>query len=150
QQRIWTLLDAIKADFPRRKQEAEAYMSQRGPYDPLELEIRPPEKALCLPTFKKGVSRPVTPMLRARFAYAGTWQTGYELWLGPSDLARWLKKREVRSQRQVRREHAEDSAPALFADEQLSLFAVKKRLFEDVIYLVWAYDDGEPELWSYA
>jgi hypothetical protein len=49
--RIGTLIDAVRADFPRRKAAAEALMRQDGLDGELDLTILPPTKARLLPTF---------------------------------------------------------------------------------------------------
>jgi hypothetical protein len=144
------LLDALIADFPRRKREAEQAIAEQGLPETLELHIGRAEPTAALPTFDRAVSRPVTPMLAARFAYAGVWRQGLDLWLTPARMAAQTRRRPVRALHRSLREHWEGSAPRLFPDDRLTLFGITEGVEENRVYLVWRADDREPEVWRYA
>jgi hypothetical protein len=110
----------------------------------------PPEKTRFLPTFDPQRRRRFSPMLQARFAYAGTITHGLDQWLSPAAMARWMRKRVVRSYHKALREHWVGSAPNLFPDRDLTLLTVTKGLPEDLTYLVWHPAAKEPEIWSYS
>lgn len=147
--RIWKLLDDIVRDFPRRKEEAESYMAKQGPFDPLEIAINPPEAFDTIPTFSSKATYSPTEMLRARFEYASTVDTGWYLWLGTKDMMKWIKKRSIRIRHTALRGHYEGSAPMLFSDNKLSLFGVTPGVPDVLIYLAWKDEISEPEVWSY-
>jgi hypothetical protein len=88
-------------------------------------------------------------MLKARFDYAGSIDHGGDCWLNPAEMERWMRKRMVRSYHKSLREHWENSAPMLFADHDLTLFAVTQDVPDNLVYLVWQGAEEEPEVWSY-
>jgi len=145
---IIKLMDAIKADFPARKQEAELYMATIGPYDPLTMILEPPEKHSRIATFDASASHTPSPMLKQRFQYAATWNTGWHSWLGPSDMAKMMDDQSVRTHHEALRNHYENSAPMLYPYKQLSLFVVTEAVPDELIYLVWK-SIAEPEVLSY-
>lgn len=147
--RIHKLLDAIKADFPRRKKAAEELMRRAGIRESLELEIFPAELVSVVPTFDVKISRPFSPMLKARFDYAGSWKTGQDIWLSAAEMPSYLRRRAVRSYHRALREHWEGSAPMTLADRCLALFGVTEGVPEDLIYLAWRKGEKEPEVWVY-
>jgi hypothetical protein len=149
QTNIISLLDAIQADFPRRKREAEAFMANFGPFDPVEMIIRSPERCDEIPTFSAPQSQVPSVMLRARFDYAGTWDTGWHRWLSPLDMSERMIAHEILLHHRALRDHYEGSAPMIFPDSQLTLFGVTEGVPDTLIYLVWIPDNEEPELWSY-
>lgn len=147
--RIQRLLEGIVADFPRRKQEAEELMKKYGLEETLTQRIKPAERVSALPTFSKGVRCPITPMLKARFDFAGSWNNGGDIWLSPSEMERWMNKKSVLVHHRALREEWDESAPMLFPDDRLTLYAVTQGVPENLTYLVWGKQGGEPEVWSY-
>ncbi len=147
--RVSKLLDAVRADFPRRKAAAETLMRQVGLEETFELTVTTPEKARFLPTFDRNRRRRFSPMLKARFEYAGTIGYGGDTWLSPAQMARWMRKRRVRSYHEALREHYDGSAPNLFRDEDLTLFIVTEGVPQNLTYLVWRASNNEPKILSY-
>ena len=147
--RIHELLDGIKADCPRRKKAAEQLMRQAGIQDSLELAISPRESVSELPTFDRKISRQLSPMLKARFDYAGSWRMGQEIWLSATEMPSYLKRRAVRQCHRALRDQWEGSAPMVFSDRCLSLFGVTEYVPEDLVYLAWREKEREPEVWVY-
>lgn len=148
--RIHSLLDALKADHPRRQKDALKAMRDMGIEGTYDLEISPPARGDSVPTFDKKVVRPLSPMLKARFDYAGSWLQGLERWLSLDEAASLVRRREVRSTHRALRENYEGSAPMLFPDNCLGLFSATDGVPEDLTYLVWATDRTEPEVWEYS
>jgi hypothetical protein len=148
--RTYELLEAIRADFPRRKRSMERAKRGWGDTEPYEERIDPPEPVAAVPTFRLGVTRPLTPMLAARFRYAASWHHGIEVWLGVGEMARVMRTRTVLSYHRSMREHQEGSAPMLFPDDRLSLLAFVPDEPTALEYLVWARDGEEPEVWTYS
>src|SRR5262245_26421681 len=112
--RIYALLDAIKADFPRRKKAAEELMRQMGLSKTLDLEIESPTTVGSLPSFKPKVSHPLTPMLAARFDYAASWRSGQDVWLSAAEMASYTRQKVVLDYHRALRENWEGSAPMSF------------------------------------
>ncbi len=149
--RIFALLDAIKADFPRRKKAAEALIRRMGLNKTLEMEIEAPAPVLKLtPTFDPKISHETSPMLKARLEYAGSWKRGQDVWLSAGQMASVMKKKDIQPFHLSLRENWDGSAPAIFTDDRLTLFGITESVPENLVYLVWAADEKEPEVWSYA
>jgi hypothetical protein len=150
QTNICTLLRTLETDFPRRKKAIETQMRAYGLHDSVELTMAPPEQARAIPTFDPQFTRPLSPMLQARFDYASAVNYAGELWLSVSEIPRQMKKRALQRYHKSLRNNWEGSAPMLFPDSQLSLFAVTKGVPDHLMYLVWTTEGDEPELWRYA
>ncbi|MHB1425945.1 MAG: hypothetical protein ACYC3I_22505 [Gemmataceae bacterium] len=148
-QRIFALLDAIKADFPRRKMAAEALMAKMGLDESLFIDIAAPVSVANVPTFDTKQSMALTPMLKARFEYASSWEMAQEVWLSANEMASEMKKKRVKDYHRALRENWEGSAPMLFSDNRLTLFGITKGVPEDLIYLAWTEISKEPEVWVY-
>jgi hypothetical protein len=148
-QRIPKLLDRIQADFPRVKVAAEALMRQLGLNDSLALTVSPPGKTRSLPTFDPKRRRRPSPMLKARFTYAGTIDYGGDRWLDPAEMEHWMRKRRVSGYHKALRENYEGSAPCVFPDSDLTLLIVTEGVPDNLTYLVWIKSKDEPEIWSY-
>ena len=147
--RVHDLLDAIIEDFPRRKAEAEDLMRQIGLDDEL-VHVRC-EVVQCnsVPVFE-GSSRPLSPMLAARYSFAGRLQFGQDIWITPVDVESLLRDREVMASHEALRNHWENSAPMQYGDEALSIFAYTDGVPEDRTYLAWPRHADEPEVWDYS
>jgi hypothetical protein len=117
--------------------------------DPFDLTVAPPAPVRELATFDPKVTRPLSPMLRERFEFAGTITVGGEVWVAAGDIAAATRKRQLLGNHKARREHWENSVPMRFEDGALSLFAYDPVSQEDVVYLVWTGRAVEPELWQY-
>jgi len=148
--RVCRMLDQLVIDFPRRKRAAEAAFSTAGLPGTLELQIAAAERLDEIPTFARGAVRPPTAMLAARFAYAGLIRVGPDLWLSPGQMLKYSRSRAVRDTHRSFRAHRERSAPMQFPGDRLALFGVTDGVPENLVYLVWRRDAGEPEVWSYA
>jgi len=154
---VRSLLEEVRATFPARFAATARLLGEAGmdaaAIAELATEVvgEPEPFDRGIPTLREGVHRPVTPMLAARFAYAGTWTQSLQTWLGIADMERAHVDSVVGEHIASHREHWEGSAPARFPSERLSLFGLVDEQPEDQTYLVWPPGDGpEPELWTYA
>ena len=153
--KITALLDQIKKDFPAKAKKLAKKLAAQGLSEEaigsVEQKIEPPERIKGgIPTLKKGVYRKPSPMVQARFEYAGSWNQMGRVWLGISDMEKTARKRGVRETISALREDWEGSAPSRFPPDRLSLFSVYEELDENVAFLVWPEKEGdEPEVWAY-
>jgi hypothetical protein len=113
------------------------------------LRVAPPVEVKSLPTFDPRKKRPLSPMLRERFAFASSLTVGFRTWLAPGEMAKAMADRRVLMTHRAMREHWEGSAPNLYPDDALTLFTHDPELPEDPTYLVWKDPDREPEVWEY-
>lgn len=142
------LLERLQAEFPKKRQAFESIMRQAGIDQTITQVIAPTVAAIQLPTFDNSIFRRPSPMLRARFEFAGTWKEGTDTWLAPDEMVDLMQRKSVRAIHKSIRAKWEGSAPMRFADSQLTLFGVTDGVPENLTYLVWV-DDVEPEVWSY-
>jgi hypothetical protein len=113
----------------------------------------PPVAVKLLPTLDKDAYRPITPMLAARFAFAGRWTNARvcETWLDPAGMEKAARKRSFREYHAALREHWEGSAPERLPDTRLSLFAVDADSPDHLVYLAWPVEvDREPAIHCYS
>ena len=104
-----------------------------------------------IPTLAQGIYRPPTPMVAARYAFAGRWMEGEIAWLGVADMEAALSNEELLEDIESKRQHWTGSAPALFPPDRLTLFGTVEEQWEDQWYLVWPERDGkEPAVWVYS
>lgn len=146
--RIRRLMKALEADFPRLKRAVLKAVPGDDIDEAMQFVLSPPGKLGRVPTMQAGVSRELTPMLRARFEYASTIQHGIELWLGLEQMASWPRKRDFRGNHRARREYWIDSPPNLLPDSRLSVFGITDDVPQNVVYLIWGEGGEEPRLWS--
>jgi hypothetical protein len=147
--RIRQLFDAIRDDFPRFKRAVMRSSGDSEIAEMMKLAFSPPPRRLSrVPTFQAGVSRKLTPMLKARFEYAGRIQHGLNISLSLRQMGVWLRKREIRENHRSRRTYWIGSPPNLYPDSRLSLFGITDGVPQNVVYLVWGDEADEPRVWS--
>ncbi len=127
------LLDAWVRSAPKRNEEVFKLLADIG-MDRAEIEkelaiklAKPEPKCTHIPTFDPSVSRPVSPMLAQRMAYAGTIRNSFEKWLGPKDMQKAMTTKKVLSTFASLKAHWDNSAPARLRCDQLALFAQAQR-----------------------
>lgn len=145
---------AVKADAIAAALNAEDRI-QPPPEWAVPVRFDPEPSVDQVPTLAKGVYRPVSPMLRARFQAFGRWRLAtHGHWLSAADMAAlWDEPtdpllREIREMREAAEENWPDEASALFRPERLSLFAGND-VSNDKIYLLWLDCEEESEIWVY-
>lgn len=123
---------------------------------PVYQVIEPPEAQLNskIPTLQPGHYRKITPYLKARFEYAGSWKEadGGNEWLGLGQMDAVLQEPKVLEQIRSRPELWTESPLVQMPASRISLFGLYPEQYEE-IYLIWPLDDaedGEPEILSYA
>jgi hypothetical protein len=111
---VWSLLEQLQATFPARQARVERLVAGLGgPRGTYQLVVSPPESAKAIATFDPRKKRQLTPMLRDRFKYAGTWHQGRESWLAVSEVPRLQQTKEVQSYHAGLRDNYDESAPWL-------------------------------------
>jgi hypothetical protein len=144
-----TRLAALEASFPKM----ERSLALEVGMDPKSLGIvfgvEPPTPVTDIPTFDPKRRRPLSPQFQERFKFASNIAVGTETWLGGKAIERTIKQASVRRYHNALRDNWEDSAPARFRDDQLSIFSVGEDPSDSLTYVVWV-GDGEPQLWTYS
>lgn len=102
-------------------------------------------------TLRPGVSRPLSPMLAARFRFAGAWGNARlsQNWLSLSEIERALNDDRIKRSIELRTENSYgDDPPGGVAPEDCAIFGHNP--FElDETYLVWKEGQEEPIVWEY-
>ena len=111
--------------------------------------IHPPDHGNSgIPTLEPSVNRKLSPMLRARFNFAGDWENAFigSTWLGIPSMKSYLRKRSVRKQIAVRGTYWEGSVVARYHPQRIGLFSIDLDDGSET-YLVWPRKDSvEPRL----
>ncbi|UCJ06296.1 hypothetical protein KTO58_21875 [Chitinophaga pendula] len=101
-------------------------------------------------TLQQEVHRPLSAMLRERFAHSGGWQHhSGEYWLGMGEIVTAILQPSFDKLIKGYRKQRKQSAPALFPDEQLSVFSLVNEGRDGITFLVWNKQE-EPECWRYS
>jgi hypothetical protein len=111
---------------------------------------KPTQAPTTLPTLKRGSSQPITPLLAARFTFAGRWlhaSLGME-WLAPTHLRKAYTDVQIRQQIAIRREHWDGCILAQLPPERITLFGIDRVEFAEV-YLAWKRPGTEPAVHWY-
>ncbi|WP_068497897.1 hypothetical protein [Paenibacillus kribbensis] len=123
------------------EKEARSYAIQSiGPVVPVE----------CMPTLAPGKTRPLSPLLAARYRYAGGWKDIGEHLLLPAEVLRIARTEQFRGWISDMRNYWVESAPYRFGDDRLSLLSVANEEAGHFSMLVWKEPGEEPEVWTYA
>lgn len=136
----------VTALLPLLKQENDRENAKRS----LAQRVHPAEKAVArIPTLD-GKTRPMSPMLRARFAFAGRWENAVlgQTWLSTTEMGRALTTRDYKQEIALRRENWISSPVAKLSLDRLALFAADVD-DQDATYLVWEAareSDAEPKV----
>ncbi len=130
---IEQLLQKVADTGPDRYAAVAAMFDDEGfEPDPDGCELSDPEPFdKGIPTLTRNVYRPPTPMVAARFAFAGRWMDAETAWLGIADMEAVLGNEEVLEHIDSHRRHWTGSAPALFPPDRLTLFGVVEEEWEN-------------------
>ncbi len=116
--------------------------------------ILPPKplSQLGVATLQPNHYKPLSPMLKARFEYAGSWKeadAGHE-WLDLTQIEECLRDQRVLKQIRERMQVWNESPIAKLPLSRISLFGIYGDQSEE-IYLIWPEKNGtEPKVLSYA
>jgi hypothetical protein len=111
--------------------------------------VHPPEPLYGIPTLEIGNYKRVTPMLKARFEYAGSWEMalGSQSLLSICEMERLWHDKELISIVKARAEYWRHSPVALYAWDKISVVALGT---DEETYLIWPDTEGqEPMVYSY-
>jgi hypothetical protein len=108
-----------------------------------------------IPTLKQSYYRPISPMLKERYAFLSYWRNAtHGDWLSTDEMELlWLNNstpyiNQLKHQLKAFSENWINDASSLFKDYRISVFAIEENGNEH-IYLIWFDDIEEPELWVY-
>ena len=131
------LLNQLVSNFPRRKAELERLLEQMGIEEPQQFTVEKPQPLSAMPTFKQKTKRSLSPMLKERFVCFGTFIQGPEIWLSGQELEQAIASDEILSLHEALRNNWENSLPARFEDDELSIFGYTPGVFDEAVYLAW-------------
>ena len=118
-------------------------------HGPQELQI--PEPLVEIATLAPGVTRPLSPMLRARFEFCATWTNAHLSfnWLSLEAIRTALNDPYIKELVDERIENSyDDDLLTRIAPENCALFAVNPD-YPDEVYLAWEDGKDEPSVWEY-
>ena len=149
---ISRLFEGLQQRFPFLVEKIEAFLAESGLHEPYDgkLEFGSPSALTEISTFDLALQRQLSPMLHARFTFAGGILFCHEELLSLEAIVQATVNEEVLSTHNSLREHWEGSAPMQFSDRQLSVFAKQRQALDGITYFVWPDDRVEPEIWQYA
>jgi len=115
-------------------------------------ELEPPTTDLTdVPSLQKGVYLPLSPMVRERFRFAGSWKNAGlgQRWLSLSEMRTAWTNRSIQKQIRTRQEHWENAIVAKFPPERLALFGFDADIGDET-YLAWTDTRKEPQVILYS
>lgn len=136
------ILDLLKRMQAMREQDPEQGGSTPAPPDGRDDRIR---------TLEPGVYRPLSPMLRARFAFAASWEDAFltQSLLSLSEIEQFETNPELLELIGLRRENWSDLPPESVAPRDCAVFGYCPYGVDET-YLVWSGDAVEPAVWTYS
>ena len=129
-------------------------MRERNDADPNreEHECFPPDKpATRIATLDPQITRPLSPMVQARFDFAGAWKDARlsRNWLSLAQIAHAKDDPQIAESIAIRRENSYgDEPPGGVAADRCAIFAHNPYELDET-YLVWTDDNEEPVVWEY-
>jgi hypothetical protein len=149
------MLDELQKQDPKMYNKA-WYDVQKKEYGDLDQKVsnqkvaKPTGNADKIPALEKGVYKKASPMICARFEFAGKWTNAYVMdWLGLADMEKIWTSPKIMKDIANLKENWENSAPAVHDYKDLSLFGYDK-YDNNMIFLVWNDKAEEPEIWFYS
>lgn len=103
-----------------------------------------------VPTLQQGIYRPASPMLTARFQFAGSWTyaAAGQTWLSPQSMEKAWNNKGIGKQLKLRKEHWSESVLNKATPDRVALFGIDREEKEET-YLHFAEDASEPEIFQY-
>ncbi len=92
----------------------------------------------------------LSPMLRARFEFAGRWENANlcQTWLSLENIAEWFADTNLVEAMRLRRENWDHVPPANVASDKCAIYGFDMEEVEET-YLVWRDTRQEPEVWRF-
>ncbi|OCG00743.1 hypothetical protein [Gilliamella sp. wkB112] len=151
---IKEFLDNYKNSFDKR---SKAFIEECISYGMTEKEAKRYAKQKIfpgsivdkIPTLDTSIYQTVTPQLKDRFLYAGSWKEIGETFLSIDAMIKLANKPKFKKWVKSMRENWEDSAPWIYLDKQLSVISVMSEDEGDYTLAVWN-NPVEPEIWRYS
>jgi hypothetical protein len=114
-------------------------------------DLTPPEpRQNQIATLEPGFNRVLSPMLKARFDYAASWENARlnQNWLSLSEISKVHENPEILESIALRLENWGFVPPATNSKTECAIFAHNP--FEtDETYLIWNGSADEPEVWEF-
>lgn len=114
-------------------------------------ELSPPQLGNNkIATLKSGVFRALSPMLKERFLFSGSWINARlsQNWLSLTEIQEIDQNSVASEWLRLRRENWDHVPPESVASENCAIFAYNPYEPNET-YLVWANEAVEPEIWEF-
>lgn len=139
-------------DVCERTTELLRRMKQQNDEDPDhgDQELLAPEPLTSIATLAPGITRPLSPMLRARFKFCSSWRNAYldQDWLSLEEIGVALANPSIKYSIDLRVENWDSMPPESVKPEDCAIFGFNRYELEET-YLVWEVGRDEPILWDY-
>lgn len=147
------LLEELRASWGRRSEAVRTLLTQGGLTSAeidahLTFRVTRAVPVVELPTVA-GTARPLSPMLRARYAWASTIRDLCDHFLSAAAVGTTHAKPAFRRVFASQADNWADSVPATVAPERITLISVRSLPDGDVVYAVWG-DRDEPAIVQYS
>lgn len=108
------------------------------------------EPLVEIATLAPGVSRPLSPMLQARFEFCAAWTNAHLSfdWLSLSAISTASGDPRIKELVDLRIENSDDDLLSRVPPENCALFAINPDCLDEV-YLAWEEGQEEPTVWEY-
>lgn len=117
-----------------------------------EHDVLPPDKpATHITTLDGQTIRPLSPMLQARFDFAGAWRDARlsQNWLSLAEIGAANNDPQIAESIAIRTENSYgEEPPGGVAPDSCAIFAHNPHELDET-YLVWHGDSEEPVIWEY-
>lgn len=113
-------------------------------------ELLAPRVPTSIATLAAGVTRLLSPMLRARFMFCSSWKDAYldQDWLSLEEISVALANPAIKYSIDLRVENWDTMPPESVKPENCAIFAFNPYDLEET-YLVWEDSEEEPTVWNY-
>ena len=140
------------SDICERTTELLRRLKQQNDEDPDhgDQELLPADLEIPISTLAPGVTRQLSPMLRARFAFCSTWKNANldQNWLSLEATRHALDNPEIKELVDLRIENWDWAPPASVNPEDCAIFSYNPYAVEET-YLVWESEQEEPIVWRF-
>jgi hypothetical protein len=112
--------------------------------------LHPPDRGTEICMLDASVTRPLSPMLQARYRFCGHWQNARlsQDWLSLGEIASAMTNNAIREAIKLRVENWDFVPPATVSRKDCALFAFNPHE-NDETYLEWRAGRAEPVVWTF-